>query len=499
IALSTPPPVGPGWNRWTTQPPSPEYGLIHGTAFVQYDARATIPAVMQRPVDASQYMVGNAYTMAPPMAMHTPHYQGHPQYGFVRCVTPPSPASLLPSFRHYQDDWPRVMCMDAEDNDASMNYMRDTRHQSYIQDQLHASNVEREQLMPPSSPASMKDAIVTKTITPNITADSEKQTEFHTDVDTLMKTIQVRDEAAQTPAPVGRVEARYPSPPHHESKIKSCSPGTSPEATGTSSRTSRKRHMCSLPQCNKRFAQKTRLGIHERSHSGEKPYLCKQPGCGQRFSQLGNVKTHERRHTGEKPYHCEICGKAFAQRGNVRAHKEVHNNFKRFSCRLDGCQKKFSQLGNMKTHQNKFHAETIKTLTAKFAGILQAGGELQGDDKELFEYFAIHYKNSNKGIKGRGKDRKVNTVTSAPAVPSSHYPVPQAPHHSMAHGLPYPVVGSSSTFGHYGTYNMLMAHDARRGYEGYGMDHDSVSASSTTGTLYDEGHHFAGRYQQRVY
>ncbi|KAH7016115.1 uncharacterized protein B0I36DRAFT_368731 [Microdochium trichocladiopsis] len=478
MALSTTPPAAPGWNRWTTQPPSPEYGLIDGTAVVQYDARATTPAAMQRPVDASHYLVGNTYTMAPPMAMPAPHYQGHPQYGFVCCVTPPSPASLLPSFRRYQDDWPRMMCMDAEDNDASMNYMRDTRHQSYIQDQLHASN----------------------TITPIIAADPEKQTVFHTDVDTLMKTIQVQDEAAQTPAPVERVEARYPSPPHHESKIKSCSPGTSPEATGTGSRTSRGRHMCSLPQCNKRFAQKSHLGIHERSHSGEKPYVTLQTtGCGQRFSQLGNVKTHECRHTDETPYRCEICGKAFAQRGNVRAHKEVHNNFKRFSCRLDGCQKKFSQLGNMKTHQNKFHAETIKTLTAKFAGILQAGGELQGDDKELFEHFAIHYKNSNKGIKGRGKDRKVNTVTSAPAVPSRHYPVPQAPHHSMAHGLPYPAVGSSSAFGHYGTYNMLMARDARRGYEGYDMDHDSVSASSTTGTLSDEGHHFADRYQERLY
>lgn len=28
-------------------------------------------------------------------------------------------------------------------------------------------------------------------------------------------------------------------------------------------------------------------------------------------------------------------------------------------------------------------------------------------DRELFEYFAELYKNSNKGIKGRGKDRKI--------------------------------------------------------------------------------------------
>lgn len=31
-------------------------------------------------------------------------------------------------------------------------------------------------------------------------------------------------------------------------------------------------------------------------------------------------------------------------------------------------------------------------------------------DRELWEYFSSLYKNSNKGIKGRGKDRRVSTV-----------------------------------------------------------------------------------------
>jgi len=34
-------------------------------------------------------------------------------------------------------------------------------------------------------------------------------------------------------------------------------------------------------------------------------------------------------------------------------------------------------------------------------------------DKVLWEYFASLYKNSNKGIKGRGKDRRISTVPSS--------------------------------------------------------------------------------------
>ncbi|KNG52586.1 zinc finger protein ozf [Stemphylium lycopersici] len=221
-------------------------------------------------------------------------------------------------------------------------------------------------------------------------------TNFATDVDTLMRAIQ----AKQTTTP----EAPEPS---------------KEEAVKTSQKP-RKRYQCTIPNCNKSFYQKTHLEIHIRAHTGAKPFNCKAPGCGQSFSQLGNLKTHERRHTGERPYSCDICGKTFAQRGNVRAHKIVHQQIKPFTCKLDDCGKQFTQLGNLKSHQNKFHAATLRYLTTKFATI-SMGDWVSKEDKELWEYFASLYKNSNKGIKGRGKDRRISAMSSSASSFSSSY------------------------------------------------------------------------------
>ncbi|KAH5493108.1 hypothetical protein HBI42_070250 [Parastagonospora nodorum] len=224
---------------------------------------------------------------------------------------------------------------------------------------------------------------------------------FATDVDTLMKAIQAKQTTStqQQEAPPKREEPKVSQKP-------------------------RKRYQCHMPDCNKSFFQKTHLEIHIRAHTGAKPFECKAPGCGQRFSQLGNLKTHERRHTGERPYSCDICGKTFAQRGNVRAHKIVHQQIKPFTCRLDDCGKQFTQLGNLKSHQNKFHASTLKYLTQKFATITP-GDYVSHADKELWEYFASLYKNSNKGIKGRGKDRRISAMSSSASVhPLSYSTMP---------------------------------------------------------------------------
>ncbi|EEQ85878.1 hypothetical protein RJZ56_001900 [Blastomyces dermatitidis] len=255
--------------------------------------------------------------------------------------------------------------------------------------------------------------------------------EFGTEVDTLMKAIQSKPQPASP-------QVEHQLPPLHQkfnngvanwihpayanqmAGNQAIFPNAPQDRVPPPNQKAKRKYECTLPHCRKSFFQKTHLDIHMRAHTGDKPFTCKEPSCGQRFSQLGNLKTHERRHTGEKPYSCEICHKKFAQRGNVRAHKITHEQAKPFKCQLDDCGKQFTQLGNLKSHQNKFHAQTLRNLTLRFASIGDID-RMSPQDKELWSYFSTLYRNSNKGIKGRGKDRRVSTAkTSTSAYDGSH-------------------------------------------------------------------------------
>lgn len=163
------------------------------------------------------------------------------------------------------------------------------------------------------------------------------------------------------------------------------------------------------PYCFKQFNQSTHLDVHVRSHIGYKPFQCTY--CLKRFTQGGNLRTHMRLHTGEKPFTCSVCNRSFSRKGNLAAHMLTHNKEKPFECKLDGCDKSFTQLGNLKSHQNKFHLPTLNRLTQTLAEL--SGEELASlsdSQKELLEYFRNLYKNSNKGIRGRGKGKRVATV-----------------------------------------------------------------------------------------
>lgn len=235
-----------------------------------------------------------------------------------------------------------------------------------------------------------------------------------TKIDQLMLVIQARDKenknndikihTNQDGSIVGEIEPQHLIGGVEKNKL--IPSGTKRELEdGEISHDDGKKHRKKLPQCpycGKFFAQTTQLEVHIRSHIGLKPFECSY--CHKRFTQGGNLTTHLRLHTGEKPFSCDICKKSFSRKGNLAAHRLTHDKLKPFECRLDGCDKLFTQLGNLKSHQNKFHLNTLNHLTGKLAELSPSQlDNLPQEEKELLNYFKNLYKNSNKGIKGRGK------------------------------------------------------------------------------------------------
>ena len=51
----------------------------------------------------------------------------------------------------------------------------------------------------------------------------------------------------------------------------------------------------------------------------------------------------------------------------------------------------------------------MRGLTLRFSTVVD-GDRMSPQDRELWDYFSSLYKNSNKGIKGRGKDRRVSST-----------------------------------------------------------------------------------------
>ncbi|PNH41397.1 hypothetical protein VD0004_g5731 [Verticillium dahliae] len=389
------------WSQQQQQQPQhySGYPMIEPSVLPQYAPQRT-----QYDPKTNQYDPRTVVTSGPLVAPHmAPHYVTAPAYG----VSPVS--NMEPHFpvqAHYiygQYDQPA--------GHLAMPYSRMSPQQERLglpmlpqipQQPIQGHQRQQRSLSAAGSAPKTPDPMNTKEITYNKPVMTDDVV-FTTPIDVMMKALQKRkdkeDLASSNSSEAGACSVKSePFSPHPSAT--ECSQ----EATDKA-----KKYRCPYDGCPKSFQQSTHLETHKRAHTGDKPYKCEWHGCGRRFSQPGNLKTHTRLHTGERPFECEMCGACFAQRGNLTAHKETHSKTKPFICKLDNCNKCFTTRGNLKNHQNKYHKDTIGRLVDWIISLTDVDA-LSPKDRDLLWYFSNIYKNSNKGIKGRGRDRRVSEV-----------------------------------------------------------------------------------------
>ncbi|KAK1247863.1 hypothetical protein MKX07_000751 [Trichoderma sp. CBMAI-0711] len=338
------------WGRWSHQIPQ-SIPIMGSPGFMSYDPRAQDGSQMQRQVSA-QYLVNSNYNQPPMPTASSPQYQHAGPFSYMPYHSPPPSTPLGSPFKSEFPEHPLTR----------MTHSTADRHHSQAMRDYQ-----------PYSPVSRRGSISSVATKPSA--------------------------ASVTPGPAtpGAVTSssntQSPSTPNPQaaSQLVSSKTLTYNETIHPEDRISFKTDVDELMKA----IQKTQTTEECLHHGKLWSYVL--------AARKPQGKLQPLRAFSENAYTDQLC---FAQRGNLRSHEETHKGLKPFVCRLDDCNKSFSQLGNMKTHQNNFHKETLQKLTHMFVQFSEHG-EVPRDYQDLFEYFQKHYKNSNKGVKGRGKTRAV--------------------------------------------------------------------------------------------
>jgi uncharacterized Zn-finger protein len=116
--------------------------------------------------------------------------------------------------------------------------------------------------------------------------------------------------------------------------------------------------------------------------------------CNKVFFDRAKLSRHERVHTKEKPFRCTYCEKCFTLDFNLRTHIRVHSGEKPFVCKFKGCNKRFSQSGNMKVHEKTHSKHPIRPKLINSKSFLESetrscfnGTTEENSEDSLSKYF----------------------------------------------------------------------------------------------------------------
>ena len=111
---------------------------------------------------------------------------------------------------------------------------------------------------------------------------------------------------------------------------------------------------CSFKDCDKSYSNKSRLIVHERTHTGIRPFICQI--CFKSFNEKGNLKTHLGFHLNKRPFICYECHKSYKTNGHLKDHIEIHHlKIKKYVCSICDCH--FGRSSTLKSHMKTHTGE----------------------------------------------------------------------------------------------------------------------------------------------
>ncbi|KAJ5884151.1 C2H2 transcription factor (Azf1) [Penicillium subrubescens] len=266
--------------------------------------------------------------------------------------------------------------------------------------------------------------------------DASKKTgaeaQFSTEIDVLMKAIQAKPGSSTSPVPMQQSlpPLQQLAPPGYPSYAGY--PMSPPRSLltneGQLSRSGKKRkYTLHVAELAGRVLRRRPIWIFIIGRILGETFICKEPSCGQRFSQLGNLKVsicHDNpmqdKNDTTRPINADTQAKSHSNAKSATS--ASHSGATSAPTKSPTCKQNHLPVCWIPVERSLLNLGTsspTKTNSTPQPSAIYPPLRPNGRrwphvpaDRELWEYFAELYKNSNKGIKGRGKDRRISTTSA---------------------------------------------------------------------------------------